>query len=106
VLNKIDLIDSERRRELGFRHPDGVLVSGVTGEGLDVLSERVQEAFARTLHDVELLVPYDEGGRLAELHELADGLEREETADGVRVTARVSAAVAARYERFAVNGSA
>jgi GTP-binding protein HflX len=106
ALNKADLIDAERRRELGFRHPDGVLVSGVTGEGLDVLGERVQEAFARTLRDVELLVPYDEGGRLAELYELADGLEREETAEGVRVTARVSESVAARYERFSVNGRA
>jgi GTPase len=106
ALNKADLIDAERRRELGFRHPDGVLVSGATGEGLDVLGERVQEAFARTLRAVELLVPYDEGRRLAELHELADGLEREETAEGVRVTARVPASVAARYERFAVNGRA
>ncbi len=104
ALNKTDLLDAERRRELGFRHPDGVLVSGATGEGLDVLGERVQEAFARTLRAVELLVPYDEGRRLAELYELADGLEREETADGVRVTARVPASVAARYERFAVNG--
>jgi GTP-binding protein HflX len=106
VLNKGDLIDDERRRELGFRHPDGVLVSSVTGQGLDVLGERVQDAFARTLQPVDLLLPYDEGGRLAELHELADGLEREETAEGVRVTARVTPAVAARYERFAVNGRA
>ena len=106
ALNKADLLDAERRRELGFRHPDGVLVSGKTGEGLDVLGERVQEAFARTLRAVELLVPYDEGRRLAELYELADGLEREETAEGVLVTARVPASVAARYERFAVNGRA
>jgi GTP-binding protein HflX len=106
ALNKADLLDAERRRELGFRHPDGVLVSAATGEGLDALGEAVHESFARTLRAVELLVPYDEGRRLAELHELADGLEREETAEGVRVTARVSAAVAARYERFAVNGRA
>ncbi len=106
ALNKADLLDAERRRELGFRHPDGVLVSGTTGEGLDILGERVQEAFARTLRAVELLVPYDQGRRLAELYELADGLEREETAEGVRVTARVPASVAARYERFAVNGQA
>jgi GTPase len=106
ALNKADLLDAERRRELGFRHPDAVLVSAATGEGLDVLGERVQEAFARTLRAVELLVPYDQGGRLAELYELADGLEREETAEGVRVTARVPASVAARYERFAVNGQA
>jgi GTPase len=102
ALNKADLLDDERRRELGFRHRDGVLVSALTGEGLDTLGDRVQTSFRRTLRPVELLVPYDEGGRLAELHELADGLERRETAEGVRVTARLPAAVAERYERFAV----
>ncbi|MDX6699668.1 MAG: GTPase [Solirubrobacteraceae bacterium] len=102
ALNKADRLDPERRRELGFRHPEGVLVSALTGEGLDALRDRIQAEFRRTLRDVELLLPYDEGGRLAELHELADGLEREDTADGVRVTARLPEPVAARYERFAV----
>ncbi|HVE67909.1 MAG TPA: GTPase HflX [Solirubrobacteraceae bacterium] len=102
ALNKADVLDPERRRELGFRHPEGVLVSALTGEGLDELRDRVQAEFRRTLRDVELLLPYDEGGRLAELHELADGLEREDTADGVRVSARLPEPVAARYERFAV----
>ena len=102
ALNKADLLDAEARRELGFRHPDAVLVSALTGEGLDALRDRVQAAFRSALRDVELLLPYDEGGRLAELHELADGLEREDTADGVRVHARLPETVAARYERFAV----
>jgi GTP-binding protein HflX len=102
ALNKSDLLDVDRRRELGFRHPEGVQVSALTGEGLDELRDRVQDEFRRTLRDVELLLPYEEGGRLAELHELADGLEREDTADGVRVTARLPETVAARYERFAV----
>jgi GTP-binding protein HflX len=79
-----------------------VLVSAVTGEGLEVLAERVQASFRKTLRPVELLVPYEEGSRLAELHELADGLEREETAEGVRVSARLPEAVAVRYERFAI----
>ena len=36
-------------------------------------------------------MPYDEGGRLAELHELAGDLEREDTPDGVRVLVRLPA---------------
>ena len=51
-------------------------------------------------------MPYDEGARLAELHDLAGDLEREDTPDGVRVTARLPAAVAGRYDRFAVSGRA
>jgi GTP-binding protein HflX len=101
VLGKADLIGAERRGELERRHPDAVLVSAVSGEGIAELSERIDLEFARQLRQVELLIPYREGGRLAELHELAGDLEREETPDGVRVLARVPAAVAARYQPFA-----
>ena len=79
VLGKADLIDEERRAELANRHRDGVLVSALTGEGLGELVERIEDEFARTLREVELLIPFDEGGRLAELHELAGDLEREDT---------------------------
>jgi GTP-binding protein HflX len=106
VLNKADLIDDERRRELGFRHADAILVSALDGEGLDELGERVQREFRRSLRAVELLFPYDDGASLAELHDLADGLQREDTAEGVRVTARLPETVAARFERYAVNGRA
>src|SRR3954463_15610558 len=62
VLNKADVLDGERRRELSFRHPDGVLTSAATGEGLEELRERIEVAFRNTLQPVDLLVPYEEGG--------------------------------------------
>ena len=103
VLAKSDRIDDERRVELERRHPDAVLISAVTGEGLDALEQRIEEEFARALQDVELLIPYDAGARLAELHALAGDLEREDTPDGVRVLARLPAPVAARYQGFALS---
>jgi len=104
ALNKIDVLGPERRRELSFRHPEAVKVSAATGEGLGELAERVEEAFARGLRSVELLLPYREGGRLAELHGLAGDLRREDTAEGVRVSARLPPAVAERFARYAVPG--
>ena len=104
VLCKADLIDDERRAELSYRHPDAVLVSGLSGEGIGPLTERIEEEFARTLVEIELLLPYGEGARLAELHELAGDLEREDTGEGVRIRARLPASAAARYERFALSG--
>ncbi len=103
VLAKSDRIEDDRRTELERRHPDAVLISAITGEGLDVLEQRIEEEFARTLQDVELLIPYDAGARLAELHALAGDLERDDTPDGVRVMARLPAAVAARYQEFALS---
>jgi GTP-binding protein HflX len=104
VLNKADALDDERRRELAYRHPDAVLVSALTGEGLDALGDRIVAEFERTLRDVELLVPFADGGTLSELHDVAGDLEREDTPDGVRVSARLPSVVAERYDRFAVNG--
>jgi GTP-binding protein HflX len=103
VLGKADLIDEERREELANRHPGAVLVSAITGEGMATLVERIEEEFARSLREFELLIPYDEGGRLAELHHLAGDLEREETPDGVRVLARLRPTVAARYQPFVLS---
>jgi GTPase len=102
VLNKADMLDEDRRRELSFRHPDGILISAVTGEGLDELRDRIEDAFRKTLQPVDLLVPYAEGGSLAELHDLAGDLERTETAEGVRIRAQVPAPVAERFARFSV----
>jgi GTP-binding protein HflX len=105
VLNKADAITDERREELAFRHPDAVLVSAITGEGLDDLRERIAAEFERTLRDVALLVPYSEGGTLSDLHHVAGDLSRTDTAEGVLVTARLPAVIAERYDRYAVNGS-
>jgi GTPase len=104
ALNKVDLLEDERRRELTFRFPGAIQVSAVSGEGLQELREAVEARFLATLRPMELLLPYEEGGRLSELHDVAGDVEREDTADGVLVRARVPAAAAARFERFALNG--
>jgi len=106
VLNKADALDDERREELRFRHPEGVLVSALTGEGLETLMDRVEAAFRATLRPVDLLLPFEEGGRLAELHDMAGDLDRTDTAEGVRVRGRVPATVAERYARFSVTNGA
>ncbi len=104
ALNKVDLLDDERRRALTFRFPDAVQVSGATGEGVDALRDAIEARFLATLRPMELLVPYDEGGSLSELHDLAGELEREDTPEGVRISARVPVAAAQRFERFERNG--
>jgi GTPase len=98
VLNKADLLDPDERGEALLRHPDAVLVSALGGEGMDKLRERIEAAFEDTLAEVELLVPYEEGARLHELHEVAGDLERTERDDGVLVHARVPVAELHRFE--------
>ena len=105
MLNKADVLDDERRRELSFRHPEALLVSAVTGEGL----ERAGRADRRRVRahaaaDVELLVPFSEGGTLSELHALAGDMERTDTPEGVLVTASCPPWWPSASARYAVNG--
>jgi GTP-binding protein HflX len=102
VFNKIDLLDEEQRRETELDHPEAVLVSAQEGEGLDGLRERIEATFEETLTEVELLIPYSQGGRLHELHEVAGDLERTDREDGVLVYAKVPTAEMHRFEDLAV----
>jgi GTP-binding protein HflX len=103
-MNKVDLIDEEARADLRLRHPDAVLISAETGEGLDELRARIAAAVRETLTAVELLVPFGDGDRLSELHEIAGDLEREDREDGVRVRALLPATVAERFARYELDG--
>ncbi len=102
VLNKADLLSDEERDEALMDHPDAVLASALDGEGLDRLRKAIEEAFEDTLAEVELLIPYEEGARLHELHEVAGDLERTERDDGVLVHARVPVAELHRFDDLAV----
>jgi GTP-binding protein HflX len=102
VLNKADLLGEDERSEALVDHPDAVLVSAQDGGGLDRLRAAIERAFEDTLAEVELLIPYEEGARLHELHELAGDLERTERDDGVLVHARVPIAELHRFDDLAV----
>jgi len=102
VFNKVDLLSAEERRESELDHPEAVPVSAQEGEGLDGLRERIEAAFEETLTEVELLIPYSEGGRLHELHEVAGDLERTDREDGVLVHAKVPSAEMHRFSDLAV----
>jgi GTPase len=105
VFNKADLLSDEERSDAVLGHPDAIFVSALADDGIEELRDRLEEAFKETLREVELLVPYSEGARLHELHELAGELERTDRGDGVLVRARVPAAELHRFKDLSVNGA-
>ncbi len=103
VLNKIDLVDPLMRKRLGNRFPNALQVSAATGEGLDELRARIAELFAHRFVVVELLVPYSEGGKLAELYALGPPIEsRTDREDGVLIRARLPEREVRRFARFLI----
>jgi len=103
VLNKIDAADSLRRRRLENRFPGALQISAQTGAGLDELRARIAERFADRFELVELLVPYADGAKLAELYALGPPIEsRKDREDGVLIRARLPARDIRRFARFLV----
>jgi GTPase len=103
VLNKIDAVDPLRRRRLASRFPGTPHVSAETGEGLDELRSRLAAFFADRFEPVELLLPYEDGGKLAELYALgAPIVERRDREDGVYVRAHLPHRELRRFGRYLV----
>ena len=103
VLNKIDSVDPLRRRRLANRFPDAVQVSAVTGEGLPELRERIAGRFAERFEPVRLLLPYEDGAKLAELYGVGAPIdERLDLPEGVLVRARLPRRELRRFARYLV----
>jgi GTP-binding protein HflX len=78
-------------------------VSAGAGTGLEELRERIAERFADRFEPVRLLLPYDEGAKLAELYALGAPIEaREDHEDGVLVRARLPQREVRRFARYLV----
>jgi GTP-binding protein HflX len=98
ALNKTDLLEPDDRSHLAISNPGAVPISAAERIGLDELRDAIAQAFEETLQPLEVLVPYEAGDRLSELHDLAGQVEREDRPEGVLVKAKVPTALAHRFE--------
>jgi len=103
ALNKVDRLDPHARRRLASRFRDALQISALTGEGLDELRVRIADHFAERFEEVRLLVPYDEGARLAELYSIGAPIEeRKDTPEGVFIRARLPRRDLVRFAPFMI----
>jgi GTPase len=91
ALNKIDrLSETERVRVTSRIEGAAQPISAVTGENLDRLMERIEEALPRFPVDLRILVPWGREDVTAMLYRNAEVLSEEARTDGTLVHARVN----------------
>jgi len=95
VVNKIDAMTPEAGTRLRATLPDALWVSARTGEGMDVLRDRLALALPRPEVQVDVLLPYDRGDLVARLHRDGEVLTEVHEAAGTRLSARVGPELAA-----------
>ena len=79
---------------------DVVCISAKTGEGADVLTERLSAMLRDGVHETELLLPYADAGVLDVLRREAQILSTEYEDLGIRVRANLSSELCGRYHQF------
>jgi GTP-binding protein HflX len=100
VVNKIDAADPLVVSRLLRQEPHAVAVSARTGDGLGALSAAVEAELPRPPVEVDVVVPYDRGDLVSQVHDTGEVLHVDHRAAGTHVRARVSQGLAAALERF------
>lgn len=99
VFNKVDLLPPGEGR--GWNGDSGcAAVSALTGEGLDVLVEKLDGFFRRGHQLVDLWLSYDEGWAIPWIHDAGRVVELEYTPDAIHVRAELDSVRACRLTRM------
>jgi GTP-binding protein HflX len=103
VINKADQADPLVVDRLVRRERHSVVVSARTGLGLDELRLLIARELPRPSVAADVLLPYDRGDLVSRIHDDGELLEQEHQADGTRVRALVTPALAAELAPYAVS---
>jgi GTP-binding protein HflX len=96
VLNKVDLIDSTHAVTRLANEWSGVPLSAGTGEGIDELLSTISCRLKHGVQRYELLISYQQPWQLDLIHRTGRVIAAEYTAEGIKVTAELEPALAAR----------
>jgi GTP-binding protein HflX len=102
VVNKIDSADPEVIGRLRRLCPDAVYVSARTGAGLDQLRTLLEERIPRPQVEVTVVVPYNRGDLVSQVHDRGEVLASDHTAEGTFLRARVHQPLAVALASYAV----
>ncbi|MEK7457664.1 MAG: GTPase HflX [Pseudomonadota bacterium] len=98
--NKLDLLDTEsaaQAREIAARHDDVVIISALTGEGVEGLQRAISSRLTRGARVHSLRLPISDGAALAWLHEHGEVLATRPSEAEMQVDVRLSDSGLARF---------
>ena len=106
AINKVDLIDRNDDEAMAALqvaledYPNAVAISAKTGLGIDRLLDTVDEVLRQHMVGIDVLIPYAEGGLVAQIHDHGVVDREEHLADGTHITGRVPTTLAGRYNEY------
>lgn len=101
VFNKVDLIESDiLRKRLAETHPEALLVSALTGDGIEELVERIAQAAASRDDCLDVIIPYNKGELVALAHGRCNIVSERHEEDGTHMMLYAPKDCAHQFERY------
>jgi len=102
VINKADVADPLVLDRLRLREPRSVVVSAKTGEGIADALALIEEGLPRPGVEFHVLLPYERGDLVNQLHQHGEIDAVEHTAEGTDIRGRAGEALAGELKQYAV----
>lgn len=103
VFNKTDQTDPVTLRRLTNLHPEAIMVSALTGAGIEDLLAALERRLGERTVTLHLMVPYARGDVVAAAHRLGDVVAETHEEDAAVIEVRVDARVVPRFMDFVVD---
>jgi GTPase len=100
VLNKVDLLDDEQAayvRAVAERRDNMVVISSHAGTGINALLEAIAALTSPDQQTLDVVLPFEDGRKLAWLYRHGKVLHQSEVEDGVHLQVKLSARDVQRY---------
>ncbi len=106
VWNKVDKFKGEAPPEPPNPHEyfDIVTISARKNVGIDKLTSAISRAISSSLYHVKLLLPYERGDLISQLHELAIVHQQTAKDSGIELTVRLPANLFDRFKQYRISG--
>lgn len=102
VFNKADALESDAiRKRLQAVHPESLLVSALTGYGIDELIERIAMAAAAGDELIDAIIPYNRGDLVALAHKQCHIVAEAHEEDGTHLRLYAPSSFAHLFDEFA-----
>ncbi|NOZ64384.1 MAG: GTPase HflX, partial [Caldiserica bacterium] len=98
IFNKIDLLNPWEKRRLQREYPESVLVSSLTGEGLEELKARIVETLKDSREELEIFLPQDKLFLLNEIYQQGEVLNELSRENGVQIRAKLDKSLAQKIK--------
>ena len=100
VFNKADLVGMGETMQLRGLAPKALFVSAKTGEGIDLLMNRIDEVLPKPSVALKLRIPYDRGDLVANLHAMGTVQQIDYQEEGTDLSVLVEPSMVSTYEDF------